>query len=165
MTTIVYDAMMFAFEVHKFQYRKYINTPYTDHLSEVAGIVSSVDQSPETLAIAWLHDCVEDQDVTYYTLWSKFGGYVADGVLALSDLECGNRATRKAMSRRRLADCSTTIQNIKCADIISNTSSIIQHDPSFASVYLKEILLLLEVMTKADRRIWKLARSQCLYII
>ncbi|KCB25989.1 hypothetical protein L544_3266 [Bordetella hinzii OH87 BAL007II] len=46
------------------------------------------------------------------------------------------------------------------ADLISNTSSIVQHDPKFAEVYLEEKRLLLDVLTKADHRLLKIARSQ-----
>jgi hypothetical protein len=52
------------------------------------------------------------------------------------------------------------IQTIKCADLISNTSSIVKHDPKFAVTYLEEKRLLLDAMTKADPRLWQLARSQ-----
>lgn len=62
--TLAYRAMMFAREAHKNQKRKYTGNPYADHLAEVAGIVATVDQSEESIAVAWLHDCIEDQDVT-----------------------------------------------------------------------------------------------------
>jgi hypothetical protein len=50
------------------------------------------------------------------------------------------------------------VQTIKCADIISNTSSIVMHDPAFARVYLEEKRLLLERLTEADPRLLALAR-------
>lgn len=34
---IVFEAMLFAAEVHKDQKRKFTGNPYFDHLSEVAG--------------------------------------------------------------------------------------------------------------------------------
>lgn len=162
--TLAFDAMTFAREVHKDQRRQYTNNPYFDHLAEVAGIAMSVGwHHPEVhpdvfMATCWLHDCVEDQGITREQLVSRFGHLVADGVLSLSDLEHGNRVARKAASRARLSESPGWIQTIKCADLISNTSSIVQHDPAFAKVYLKEKRLLLDVMTKADRRLWQLAR-------
>jgi len=167
--SIAYDAMMFAREVHKDQRRKYTNNPYTDHLAEVAGIVATVTDwdriDPEMMiATAWLHDCVEDQGITPENLWQRFNvhsvaavDHIVRGVLYLSDMEAGNRAERKAASRARLADAPHWIQTIKCADLISNTSSIVQHDPKFAVTYLEEKRLLLDVMTKADRRLWTIA--------
>lgn len=161
--TLAYEAMQFARKVHATQRRKYTNAPYFDHLAEVAGIVSAVaDRTPyvtvdQILATAWLHDCIEDQDIEFDTLRRFFGLAVAAGVLMLSDLERGNRATRKRLSRERLAGAPGWVQTIKCADLISNTSSIVQYDPDFARVYLEEKRLLLEIMTKADRRLWEIA--------
>jgi guanosine-3',5'-bis(diphosphate) 3'-pyrophosphohydrolase len=158
---LAYDAMIFARGVHKNQVRKYTGNPYSDHLAEVAGIVSAVLNDEVSIATAWLHDCVEDQGVTLEQIDSIFGFDVAVGVSGLSDMEQGNRAERKAASRARLAACSGWIQTIKCADLISNTSSIVMHDPKFAVVYLEEKRLLLEVLTKADPRLLSMARLQC----
>lgn len=160
MTDIAFRAMEFAREVHKDQKRKYTGNPYIEHLAEVAGIVATVTSVSSDIAIAWLHDCVEDQGVTRAELERQFGSYVADGVLLLSDLDKGNRAERKAASRRRLAAAPDWIQTIKVADLISNTSSIVLHDPDFAVLYLEEKRQLLDVMTKADPRLLAIARNQ-----
>ncbi|WP_235851129.1 HD domain-containing protein [Paraburkholderia piptadeniae] len=156
----MFAAMHFARRVHREQKRKYTGAPYFDHLAEVAGIVATVDSSPEAIAVAWLHDCVEDQRVIEVELISLFGGFIAEGVMWLSDLEVGNRAERKAASRERLARAPGWVQTIKCADLISNTSSIVRHDPKFAVTYLEEKRLLLDVLTKADRRLWVIAKEQ-----
>jgi len=157
---IVFDAMMFAREVHKDQVRKYTSNPYVDHLAEVAGILGTVETNPIAIATAWLHDCVEDQGVTYEVLKEKFGVFVAAGVIWLSDIEEGNRATRKAASRKRLNLAPAYVQTIKCADLISNTSSIVKHDPDFAKVYLEEKRLLLDALTFADPCLRQLAYQQ-----
>lgn len=157
---LAFKAMEFARRAHAKQVRKYTGNPYVDHLAEVAGIVATVDSSQETLAVAWLHDCREDQGVTGETIEELFGMRVAVGVALLSDFEVGNRAERKAASRERLAGVSGWIQTIKCADLISNTSSIVMHDPKFAVTYLAEKRALLDVMTKADPRLRALAYSQ-----
>lgn len=157
---LAYKAMRFAFEVHKDQRRKYTGNPYTDHLAEVAGIVATIDNDALTIATAWLHDCREDQGVTGEDIEWNFGMKVAVGVALLSDFEEGNRAQRKALGRERLASAPAWVQNIKCADLISNTSSIVQHDPKFAVTYLEEKRLLLEVMGKADRRLVAMAMTQ-----
>ena len=158
MTDLAYRAMAFALEIHKDQRRKYTNNPYFDHLAEVAGIIATVDSSPETIATAWLHDCREDQGVTGEEIERLFGMRVTVGVSLLSDFETGNRAQRKAASRARLANAPAWVQTIKCADLISNTSSIVQHDPDFAVLYLEEKRLLLDVLTEADPRLLEIAR-------
>jgi (p)ppGpp synthase/HD superfamily hydrolase len=167
--SLAFRAMQFAMEVHKDQKRKYTNAPYFGHLAEVAGIVAAAHDGHESwfsahlqhvVAVAWLHDCMEDQAVSDEMLADKFGLRVLGGVQLLSDLDGGNRAERKAASRARLAVAPGWVQSIKCADLISNTKSIVMFDPKFAVVYLEEKRLLLDVLTKADPRLVEMARSQ-----
>lgn len=165
--SLAYEAMIFARAAHRAQQRKYTGNPYADHLAEVAGIVAAVAERADPhvlvehqIAVAWLHDCVEDQAVTKLQLVTRFGIIVAKGVFDLSDLEEGNRAERKAAGRARLAAAPGWVQTVKCADLISNTSSIVMHDPKFAVTYLEEKRLLLDVMTGADRRLLAMARAQ-----
>ncbi|KXU82435.1 guanosine polyphosphate pyrophosphohydrolase [Paraburkholderia monticola] len=159
--SIAFRAMQFAREVHKHQTRKYTGNPYVDHLAEVAGIVATVAlDTDSSVAVAWLHDCIEDQGVSTEALRGEFGDIITSAVLKLSDLETGNRAERKAASRDRLAAAPGWVQTIKCADLISNTSSIVKHDPKFAVTYLEEKRLLLDVLTKADPRLVEIARAQ-----
>jgi (p)ppGpp synthase/HD superfamily hydrolase len=167
MTGLAYKAMMFARAAHANQKRKYTGNPYADHLAEVAGIVATVTSgqtfvSAETMiAVAWLHDTVEDTETSGGDILEHFGSMVWQGVMLLSDLETeGNRAARKAAARERLAAAPDWVQTIKCADLISNTSSIVQHDPKFAVVYLEEKRLLLDVLTRADRDLHALASKQ-----
>lgn len=165
--SLAFDAMMFAREKHAAQVRKYTGNPYVDHLAEVAGIAMSAGwrhpqiHPDQFMAVCWLHDCVEDQGVTVPQLWSiAMPENVISGVMLLSDLEQGNRAERKAASRARLASAPAWVQTIKVADLISNTSSIVMHDPKFAVTYLEEKRLLLDVLANADPRLVALARSQ-----
>lgn len=158
--TIAYEAMTFAREAHKDQRRKYTGNPYVDHLAEVAGIVAAVGGTAEMIATAWLHDTVEDQDVSTTDICRRFGRAVGYGVRMLTDCEPGNRAVRKAASRARLAEAEGWVQTIKVADLISNNSSIVQHDPQFAAVYLDEKRQLLDVLVRADPRLVGIARRQ-----
>ena len=161
-----FRAMTFARQVHAEQKRKYTGNPYADHLAEVCGIAMSVGwhiteiHPDKFMATCWLHDSIEDQGVNPEEISRQFGDEVALGVLALSDLEEGNRAERKAASRYRLAKALGWVQTIKVADLISNTSSIVQHDPKFAVTYLEEKRLLLDVLTRADPRLVQVARNQ-----
>jgi len=166
---LAYEAMVFAMEAHKGQKRKYTGNPYTDHIAEVAAIACTIDSDEVSIATAWLHDVHEDQLTDAQNLYDsfikKFGGEIgillADNVLLLSDMDIGNRKERKEKSRIRLSQCNGFIQNIKVADLISNTSSIVDHDPDFAKIYIEEKRLLLDVLTLADARLVEMARKQC----
>lgn len=154
MTDVVFKAMIFARNAHVDQRRKYTDAPYFDHLAEVVGISASVGIQGGGLAVAWLHDVVEDQNYTVEQIADSFGRDIADSVGRLSDLEEGNRTQRKHLSRLRLAGAPSWVQTIKLADLISNTSSIVQFDPKFAEVYLAEKRALLEVMNQGDPRLY-----------
>lgn len=164
---MIQEAMEFAMEAHKGQFRKYTGDPYYFHLAEVAGlmlrIISFDIYAPNLfdslISIAWLHDVMEDCNITHYQLGEKFNYFVADGVKMLSDLEEENRETRKKLSRERLAKAPRYIQSIKVADMISNTASIVKHDPKFAVTYLEEKRLMLDVLTKADQILVEIARE------
>ena len=163
--TIVERARIFATAAHAAvaQLRKYTNEPYIVHPAEVAGIVATVEHTPEMLAAAWLHDTVEDTGVTLETVRAEFGDEVATLVGWLTDVsrpEQGNRAIRKAIDRAHTASAPAEAQTIKLADLISNTRSIVEHDAKFAKTYLEEKRLLLEVMTRGDAGLMAIARKQ-----
>jgi (p)ppGpp synthase/HD superfamily hydrolase len=162
---LVHKAQVFAIAAHSAvgQKRKYTGEPYFVHPAEVARIVAEVPGStPEMVAAAWLHDTVEDTRVTATDIHMNFGPEVAVLVSWLTDVskpEDGNRAHRKAMDRAHTAEAPAEAQTIKLADLISNSKSIMQHDPAFAKTYLEEKRLMLEVMTKGDRSLHALASS------
>ena len=154
---IVHKAQIFAIAAHAAvqQKRKYTGEPYIVHPAEVASIVASVEGStPDMVAAAWLHDVVEDTGVTLTDIHVNFSPEIAALVGWLTDVskpEDGNRAKRKAIDREHTAQAPAEAQTIKLADLISNSKSIMAHDPDFAKTYLEEKRMLLEVMTKGDR--------------
>ncbi|HET8688145.1 MAG TPA: hypothetical protein VFM18_16035, partial [Methanosarcina sp.] len=54
---------------------------------------------------------------------------------------------------------SPQAKTIKLADLIDNTSSIVEHDKDFAKIYLAEKKLLLEVLHDGDMKLWLLAQD------
>jgi len=50
-----------------------------------------------------------------------------------------------------LSTASPEAQTVKLADLISNTRSIVEHDPVFAKVYMREKLLLLDVLHRGNK--------------
>lgn len=155
-----------AYEVakaaHADQKRKYTGEPYLVHLVEVADLVAGAPGvTPEVIAAAFLHDIIEDQGYGAATLNAALAG--AEGgskakvvslvrqVTDVSQPGDGNRAVRKAMDLEHLARATAWGQTIKYADLISNTSTIAQHDLDFAKIYLPEKRAVLERLTSGDR--------------
>jgi (p)ppGpp synthase/HD superfamily hydrolase len=63
--------------------RKYMGLPYATHLENVAALVESVSDEPETIAAAWLHNAVEDTPATGESIEEAFGKSVASLVESL----------------------------------------------------------------------------------
>jgi (p)ppGpp synthase/HD superfamily hydrolase len=157
---MILEAKMFATAAHAAigQKRKYSGDDYIVHPQRVAAIVEKHGGSDEMIAAAWLHDTVEDTDVTPILITKMFGVDVADIVEGLTDIslpEDGNRAKRKSIDRMHSANASTEAQFVKCADIIDNSWDIAENDLSFAKVYKSEAFLLLNAMIKVKHtEIW-----------
>ncbi|MDN3517276.1 HD domain-containing protein [Aquisalimonas lutea] len=156
------EALRFVMERHHGQVRKYTGEPYLSHLAEVAGLVATVTRAPGVIAAAYLHDIIEDTPTTIDEVAARFGPPVARMVAELTDVSTaadGNRAQRKARDRDHLAGASAAAQTIKAADVVSNASSIVGHDPDFAQMYVPEKEAVVGVLTRADARLLAVARS------
>ena len=160
---MVVEAKMFATAAHAAigQKRKYSGDDYIVHPQRVAAIVEKHGGTDEMIAAAWLHDTVEDTDVTPDLITKMFGDEIAGIVEGLTDVSLpsdGNRAKRKSIDRMHSASASTEAQFVKCADIIDNSWDIAENDLSFAKVYKSEVFLLLHAMTKVKHtEIWEQA--------
>ena len=152
MSDLIIRAREFARQKHALQLRRYTGEPYFVHLEEVASLVERARLPETAIAAAWLHDVAEDCDVKLTDLAHLFGNAVALMVYELTDeppREGTNREQRKGVDRRRLAIASVETQGIKCADLISSTSTIVKHNPGFAKLYLPEKRAILDVLIRA----------------
>lgn len=159
---IVDKALEFAKKAHEGQKRKYTFEDYINHPIEVAKIVSSVPHTKEMLCAALLHDVVEDCGVSLGEINELFGRQITYMVNDLSDYSSpqdGNRAKRKEIDRRWIAEARPESKTIKLADLISNSRSIVKHDKDFAKVYIKEKELLLEVLKEGDPTLYAQAQQ------
>lgn len=151
---VVRQALGFAQAVHAGQTRKYTGEPYVTHCVAVADLVARnvASATPAVLAAALMHDCIEDArdpKAVREAMRQAFDTEIVKLVLEVTDVSCpadGNRAARKTKDRLHLSKASFWGQTIKYADLIDNTSSIVEHDPDFAKVYLVEKEMLLASM-------------------
>ena len=145
-------AHVFASQKHSGQKRKYTGDPYIVHPTAVAQAVFRKGGSEDMIIAALLHDTIEDTDATREEVQEHFGVDVAYLVWELTDRYTSekypnlNRATRKTMEADRLAGVSIEAKLIKFCDMADNTSTIVEHDPAFAKLYLAEKAYLAEVM-------------------
>ena len=142
----------FARHAHRNQKRKYSDKDYITHPIEVASRVQDLYDNMNMVAAALLHDVLEDTDVTHNQLrkWlhEEFLPRKAEAILSLvveltdvytkENFPLLNRKQRKMLEADRLAQTSMQARKIKLIDIEHNSESILQADPSFAKVFLKE---------------------------
>ena len=134
---LITRARDFAIESHKDT--KYGDLPYDYHLKAVVGELKTkcLNISEYEEAAAWLHDVVEDTDVTIGDIREEFGGTIANLVDAVTDEPGDNRKIRKAGMYKKLAIAKPGARSIKLADRLANTKASIEN-PGRAKMYRDE---------------------------
>ena len=100
----VEKACCFATEAHQHQFRK-SGEAYIIHPIQVAGILANLKMDPHTVATGFLHDVVEDTDVTLEDLAKEFGPDVAmlvDGVTKLGKIKYKSHEEQLAENHRKM---------------------------------------------------------------
>jgi GTP pyrophosphokinase len=95
---------LLAKEKHEGQFRKSLD-PYIQHPIEVAYMLADLHSSPVTIAAGFLHDLMEDTDITKEILVQKFGHDVAeivDGVTKISQLKYMTKEKALAKSHQKI---------------------------------------------------------------
>jgi len=160
MSLIVYAAR-FANKWHEGVNRKYTGRPYITHPARVAGRVSyHPDMCEEHVAAAWLHDVLEDCDVSEEKMRMLFGDFVTSLVVELTNPSKGSTASRTERKRMDLAHISTISKAgkiIKMIDRIDNLNEIpLDNETSFKflrDVYFVESVNLYKVVHSADSKL------------
>ncbi|MEN0649930.1 bifunctional (p)ppGpp synthetase/guanosine-3',5'-bis(diphosphate) 3'-pyrophosphohydrolase [Caldifermentibacillus hisashii] len=103
-TELVRHAYEFAEQAHHNQIRK-SGEPYIIHPIQVVGILADLKMDPATLAAGFLHDVVEDTDITLAQIEEEFGQEIAmlvDGVTKLGKIKYKSHQEQQAENHRKM---------------------------------------------------------------
>jgi len=164
-TGLIAKARQFATKAHEGQTRKYGDEPpYITHPEVVAEMVYNVpDSTAKMVAAAWLHDVVEDTDITIEEINREFGDSIGTLVEELTNPSKKypnfKRHERKRIDRDHTKTISNEAKTIKLADRIHNLTGILAEAPEdFAWTYLCETNRLWRYLEGGDRdlsdRLW-----------
>jgi len=124
-------AEAFATRAHAGQTRKgAAGEPYVHHVIEVADILASHGAPREAVIAAYLHDTVEDTEVTPAELTAEFGETIAAIVAEATDDKALPKEMRKAAQVRHAAERTDAAKQLKLADKISNLRAIMESPPA-----------------------------------
>ncbi len=124
-TDMVLKAKKFAHEKHKNQKRKDGVTPYSDHLEGVVNRLKNLGiVDKDVLCAAWLHDTIEDTDVTFDQINEMYGREVAVIVLSLTKDQGIPKKDRETQYTNQLKDGSFQAKIIKLCDISANLKDL-----------------------------------------
>lgn len=121
MNTVVKKAYEYARKKHEGQKRAYSNLPYFTHPKYVSKIIEQLTKNKVLIAVALLHDIVEDTDTTIEEIRREFGKKIASLVDELTNKseERGERKKKEYMYWK-IRNLSRDAFTIKLADRFHN---------------------------------------------
>lgn len=118
---IVVSAYNYSKEKHKGQKRKWSSLDYFTHPKAVARIIEDLTDKDYLVAVALLHDVIEDTDATYLDLVGKFGQRIATLVMELTETpEKRKNLNKEDYLIREMNNMSEDALTVKLADRYHN---------------------------------------------
>ncbi len=134
-------------------------SPAIIHIAEVAALTEQYGGSVEMIAAAWLHDIVEDTNVTLSDIEKLFGPTITtlvDGLTDPPEFASFPLEKRKMMQAERLQKKSDDVKKIKICDQLSNVLRVLNDPPTDWDEEKRFIYI------RGARSVTEVCRSACL---
>ena len=124
-------SLRFAEKAHRGRVRKGTDAPYALHPVAVATLLAATGAPEEVIVAAYLHDVVEDEDVTIGEIAERFGSRVAELVAAVTERKEAADGTRRTWRERKdetiahLAGADAEVLLLKGADVCANITDVV----------------------------------------
>jgi (p)ppGpp synthase/HD superfamily hydrolase len=141
MLNLILRAAALARIAHEGQKRKYSGRPYVEHPGRVAMQAALHSMDEEHVAAAWLHDVLEDTEVSPTFVKLICGEEVLKIVEGLTNPSKGSplsRADRKALDRAKLSCQPTNTKVLKALDRADNCRDMKGVEADFIKLYAGE---------------------------
>lgn len=129
-------AQLFAKQAHNGQF--YGKDDYYLHLESVWKISVDYRLRKPIQTACWLHDTLEDTNVTYRQLLDEFGFEVAELVYAVTDELGRNRKDRKKKTYQKIFEYGKDAALLKLCDRVANIHYSNTQNKKLFSMYRKE---------------------------
>ena len=123
-TPMIEKAEAFATKAHEGQYRKSDGKPMVTHPIRVANLLRSAGFPEEVVIAGYLHDTVEDTDVTFEDIEREFGAEVRYIVAGNTEDKDKSWMERKKHTVDALKTAPLSIRALVVADKLDNLSSL-----------------------------------------
>ena len=135
---IIKEAQWIAGIAHQDQYRRDGKTPYIRHVEDVVKRLQRQEQPDSLIAAAWLHDVIEDSNITVRNLHEC--GIPDNVIIAVDALT--KKAGQSYQEYLSIVKNNQIARIVKISDMLSNLSD----DPSKNQIvkYSKGLLFLLD---------------------
>lgn len=134
--SLIEKAIDFARIVHKGQ--TYSDQEYFYHLQKTHEVAVRFGLNEDIQVACYLHDVLEDTNVSHDELWDEFGWFIAYLVYLVTDEEGTNRKERKLKTYAKTKTNDNAIL-LKLCDRIANVEACIEFDQDgLMKMYQKE---------------------------
>lgn len=120
------QALISTIVKHEGKVRKAGRTPYSAHPIHVGFILQKASKDFDTVVAGFLHDVLEDTEMTEDDLREKFGEKICKIVVELTEDKSLEWKIRKQLYVEHLPNASVPAQAVSAADKLHNLSCILE---------------------------------------